>query len=84
MSLFSINVAMNTLPGSDSRHRAQIGCDFMHSLQSNVLANPPFTHGSTTQSHKPMEGIMQVHGWEENWEPFVFLERAKENQRTQS
>ena len=79
MSLFSINVAMNTLPGSDSRHRAQIVCDFMRRLQSNVLVTPP-----TTQSHKPMEGIMQVHGWEENCEPFVFLERTKENQRAQS
>lgn len=76
MSLFSINVAANTLPGGESHQGAQIRCDFMRSLQSNVLTNPPLTHGSTTNSNKPIERIMQVHGWEENWEPFVFLERG--------
>jgi hypothetical protein len=76
MQLFMKNVADNVYPGGARRDSTQIKCDFMRTLQSNVLNNPPTTDGSTTNSNKPLTRIMQVQGWEENWSVFVFLERA--------
>lgn len=76
MQLFIKNVADNVYPGGGRRDGTQIKCDFMRTLQSNVLNNPPTTDGSTTNSNKPLTRILQVQGWEENWSVFVFLERA--------
>ncbi|RMJ21662.1 hypothetical protein PHISP_07465 [Aspergillus sp. HF37] len=66
MKAFFGDISTNTLPDGTSSGLSQIHCDFMRSLKTDMLSNPPTAPGSTTNSNKPMIRIIQAHGWVEN------------------
>lgn len=76
MQLFFNAIAANELADGSSSGKPQIYCDFIRKLGTDMLSNPPPSAGSTTNSNRPMVRIMQAHGWDENWHPFVHLERG--------
>ncbi|KAG9759588.1 glycoside hydrolase family 18 protein, partial [Aureobasidium melanogenum] len=76
MQLFFNAIAANQLADGSRSGKPQIYCDFIRKLNTDMLSNPPPSPGSTTNSNRPMIRIMQTHGWDENWQPFVHLERG--------
>jgi hypothetical protein len=76
MKLFLNDVSKNVLADKSSSGLSQIHCDFVKSLNTAMLSNPPTTPGSETNINIPMVRIMQLHGSAENWKHFVFLEKA--------
>ncbi|KAF2723824.1 glycoside hydrolase family 18 protein [Polychaeton citri CBS 116435] len=76
-NIFFRAVAKNQLADPSQAGPGRINCDFIKKLFTDMLpSNTPVNPGSQTNSQRPMVRIMQAHGWQENWEPFVFLERG--------
>ncbi|KAF5671745.1 hypothetical protein FHETE_3958 [Fusarium heterosporum] len=77
MARFTEHIADHKLPDGSEPSLPRIYCDFIRAIaKKDMIKGAPPSPGSKTSEERPITRIMQAHGWEENWEDFVFLEKA--------